>query len=125
MPYAGPVLWSSNPEIFGVEPKAGQNGTHLDMLHETPYCMGIAHEAANIYWAFNGDVGALAGADLENPRAGGRAERGGGRAERGHDARGDPVVVEEVLGEAGLAQRRGRGLSRRAARRPAPRSRPA
>jgi hypothetical protein len=67
VPYAGPVLWSSNPAIFGVEPTAGQNGTHLDMLHETPYCMGIAHETGNAYWVFNGDVGALDRYDFHAP----------------------------------------------------------
>jgi hypothetical protein len=50
--YAGPVLWSSDPAIFGVRPQPGQNGTHLDMLHETPFCMGIAHERDNVYWTF-------------------------------------------------------------------------
>jgi hypothetical protein len=67
VPYAGPVLWSSNPGIFGVEPKAGQNGTHMDMLHETPYCMGIAHETGNAYWVFNGNVGALDRYDFHAP----------------------------------------------------------
>jgi hypothetical protein len=66
-PYAGPVLWSSNPAVFGVEPTAGQNGTHLDMLHETPFCMGIAHEQDNAYWVFNGDVGALDRYDFHTP----------------------------------------------------------
>ncbi len=65
--FAGPVLWSSDPQIFGVEPKATQNGTHLDMLHETPYCMGIAHESANAYWVVNGDVGALDRYDFHAP----------------------------------------------------------
>jgi outer membrane protein assembly factor BamB len=67
VPYAGPVLWSSNPDIFGVEPTAGQNGTHMDMLHETPYCMGIAHETGNAYWVFNGNVGSLDRYDFHAP----------------------------------------------------------
>ncbi len=67
IPYAGPVLWSSDPAIFGVEPLPEQNGTHLDMLHETPYCMGIAHEADNAYWAFNGLAGSLDRVDFHAP----------------------------------------------------------
>ena len=67
VPYAGPVLWSSNADIFGVEPTAGQNGTHLDMLHETPYCMGIAHESGNAYWVVNGNVGSLDRYDFHAP----------------------------------------------------------
>ena len=58
-PYAGPALWSSDPAIFGVKPLPSQNGTHLDMLHETPYCMGLAHESGNAFWAFNGLAGSL------------------------------------------------------------------
>ena len=67
IPYAGPALWSSNPEIFGVEPTRDQNGTHLDMLHETPYCMGVAHESGNAYWAVNGEVGSLDRYDFHAP----------------------------------------------------------
>lgn len=67
IPYAGPVLWSSDPTIFGVEPLPEQNGTHLDMLHETPYCMGIAHESGNAYWAFNGLAGSLDRVDFHAP----------------------------------------------------------
>lgn len=65
--YAGPVLWSSDPAIFGVKPLPGQNGTHLDMLHETPFCMGIAHERDNIYWTFNGQRGSLDRYDFREP----------------------------------------------------------
>ncbi len=64
-PYAGPVLW--DPAIFGGEPAADQNGLHADMLHETPYCMGIAHERDNVYWAFNGDASALDRYDFHSP----------------------------------------------------------
>lgn len=78
VPYAGPVLWSSDPAVFGVEPTAAQNGTHLDMLHETPYCMGIAHESGNAYWAVNGDVGALDRYDFHVPhQIGGEDHRDG------------------------------------------------
>jgi len=65
--YSGPVLWSSDPAIFGVEPKPGQNGTHLDMLHDSPFCMGIAHERDNVYWVFNGKLGALDRYDFHAP----------------------------------------------------------
>lgn len=65
--FHGPVLWSSDPTIFGAVPKPGQNGTHLDMLHSTPFCMGIAHEVGNVYWAFNGQVGALDRYDFKAP----------------------------------------------------------
>ncbi|HEY8945558.1 MAG TPA: hypothetical protein VIM73_14920 [Polyangiaceae bacterium] len=65
--YNGPVLWSSDPAIFGVRPVGDQNGTHLDMLHSTPFCMGIAHEVENVYWTFNGQLGALDRYDFNEP----------------------------------------------------------
>lgn len=55
--YIGPTLWSSDLEIYA-QPSGG-NGSHLDMLHETPWCMGIAHEVDNVYWLFNGHFGSL------------------------------------------------------------------
>ena len=56
--FIGPTLWSSDLTVFGPGPPA-LNGSHLDMLHATPNCMGIAHEEANVYWALNGLVGSL------------------------------------------------------------------
>lgn len=64
--YIGPTLWTSDPEIYAIEPP-GKNGSHLDMLHATPFCMGIAHEQDNVYWAFNGDIGALDRYDFAEP----------------------------------------------------------
>lgn len=56
--FIGPSLWSSNLDIYGIQPP-GLNGSHLDMLHQTPFCMGIAWETENVYWLFNGNVGAI------------------------------------------------------------------
>ena len=63
--FMGPTLWSSDLEIFGItNPEAVEFlsfdlGSHLDMLHQTPLCMGIAWQYENIYWAFNGLEGAI------------------------------------------------------------------
>ena len=51
-PFTGPTLWSSDPNIYA-QPSGG-NGSHLDMLHESPHAMGIAHETGNVYWVFDG-----------------------------------------------------------------------
>lgn len=64
--YIGPTLWSSDPAVFTIQPP-GKNGSHLDMLHSTPFGMGIAHEQANVYWTFNGDIGALDRYDFKQP----------------------------------------------------------
>ncbi|MCA9570848.1 MAG: hypothetical protein KC656_23565 [Myxococcales bacterium] len=64
--FTGPTLWSSDRDIFGESnPEAvdyvtdlfggpADLGSHLDMLHESPQCMGIAWEEGNAYWVFDG-----------------------------------------------------------------------
>lgn len=49
--FTGPALWSSDPEIYA-QPSGG-NGSHLDMLHGSPYTMGIAHEVDNVFWVYD------------------------------------------------------------------------
>ncbi len=49
--FTGPALWSSDPSIYA-QPSGG-NGSHLDMLHGSPYCMGIAHEIDNVFWVYD------------------------------------------------------------------------
>jgi len=50
--YTGPALWSSDMSIYA-EPSGG-NGSHLDMLHASPECQGIAAETDNVFWVFDG-----------------------------------------------------------------------
>jgi hypothetical protein len=56
--FMGPVLWSSDLSVFAMMNPNGL-GSHLDMLHNTPLCMGIAHEVDNRYWVFNGLAGSI------------------------------------------------------------------
>ena len=49
--FTGPALWSSDPAIYA-QPSGG-NGSHLDMLHGSPFCMGIAHEVDNVFWVYD------------------------------------------------------------------------
>lgn len=51
--FMGPALWSSDLTVFAMQDPFGL-GSHLDMLHGSPDCMGLAHERANVYWAFGG-----------------------------------------------------------------------
>ncbi len=84
VPYNGPVLWSAEPAIFGARPPADSptGSTHIDMLHESPYCMGIAHERDNVYWTFNGDVGSLDRYDFHEPHEPGGDDHSDGELER-------------------------------------------
>lgn len=49
--FTGPTLWSSDPAIYA-QPSGG-NGSHLDMLHGSPFSMGIAHEKDNVFWIYD------------------------------------------------------------------------
>lgn len=69
--FMGPTLWPSDLDIYGESnPEAVEYlsrlfgthvdlGSHLDMLHQTPLCMGIAWQGENVYWAFNGRDGSI------------------------------------------------------------------
>jgi DNA-binding beta-propeller fold protein YncE len=69
--FMGPALWSSDLDVFGTSnPEAVETltqqfgmptdlGSHLDMLHESPLCVGIAWDHDNVYWVFDGNDGAL------------------------------------------------------------------
>ncbi len=68
-PFIGPTLWTADPAIYdGVNGTfEWSNGSHLDMVHATQYCMGIAYESANVYWTFNGAEGTLDRYDFAAP----------------------------------------------------------
>ena len=103
--YSGPVLWSSDPAIFGVTPTASQNGTHLDMLHETPFCMGVAHEQDNVYWTLNGQIGALDRYDFHAPHSIGGEDHSDGGLQR--YVTGQLLRVPEVPSHLALDHARG------------------
>ena len=55
--FTGPTLWSADLDIYaqvGDPPNQQVNGSHLDMIHQSPYGMGIAHDVDNVYWVFDG-----------------------------------------------------------------------
>jgi len=60
--FMGPALWPSDLDIFArvfQDPFGDLAGSHLDMLHESPLCMGIAHYRDNIYFVNDGSEGDL------------------------------------------------------------------
>jgi hypothetical protein len=69
--FMGPTLWSADFDIYAKSnPEAVQFngfdlGSHLDMLHESPFCMGIAWERDNIYWTFDGLAGHVSRFDFQ------------------------------------------------------------
>jgi hypothetical protein len=97
--FMGPSLWSSDPDVFGLSnPDAvafmtdlwgmyTDLGSHLDMLHETPMCMGIAWEQDNAYWAFNGQLGSIDYVDFQDDH------------DAGYDDHSDGIMGRYVEGE--------------------------
>ncbi|MCA6362970.1 MAG: T9SS type A sorting domain-containing protein [Bacteroidetes bacterium] len=53
--FMGPTLWSGDTSVYA---NVFQNpwmsglpmGSHLSMLHQSPYSVGIAHDTAKVYW---------------------------------------------------------------------------
>jgi hypothetical protein len=60
--FMGPALWSADTAIYA---RVFQNnwvnglplGSHYDMLHQSPFAMGIAHDSALAYWVNDGHNG--------------------------------------------------------------------
>ena len=73
-PFTGPSLWSSDPAIYAQV--SGGNGSHLDMLHTNPYCMGIAHEKENVYWVFDGNTKDIVRCDFVEGHGAGNDDHG-------------------------------------------------
>jgi hypothetical protein len=80
--FNGPVRWSADKALFGAPAQGATGSTHIDMLHETPYCMGIANETGTIYWTFNGNAGALDRYDFHEPHPPGEDDHSDGEVWR-------------------------------------------
>lgn len=55
--FMGPALWPTDLDLFASvfqNPFGSDLGSHLDMLHGSPLCMGIAHYRENQYFVFDG-----------------------------------------------------------------------
>lgn len=97
--FIGPTLWTADPEFYNGENTsytwtggAPPNGSHLDMVHATQYCMGIAYggesEWGSIYWVFNGQEGTIDRYDFGSPHV------------PGHYNHDDGYVKRYVFGDA-------------------------
>jgi hypothetical protein len=88
--FMGPTLWSSDLDIFAVVgqeyPPVQLEGSHLDMLHQSPLCMGIAHESGNAFWAFDGSAGNLVRYDFVDDHGPGGGDHSDGIIRRYADA---------------------------------------
>jgi hypothetical protein len=102
--FMGPSLWSSDLEIFGKSnPEAVEYlsdlfgfpvdlGSHLDMLHESPLCMGITWERDNVYWVVDGFHQALVRYDFVDDHG------------VGYDDHSDGIIYMHMEGELGYEE---------------------
>lgn len=79
--FMGPVLWTSDLSIFAKQNPKGL-GSHLDMLHNSPLCAGIAHEAGNVYWTFAGRSNAIVKYDFRTDNGVGQDDHSDGESWR-------------------------------------------
>ena len=79
--FCGPTLWTAEESVFAKH-FPGLNGAHMDMLHESPWCMGMVHEEHNVYWAFNGRDGSIDRYDFAADHGPGESEHSDGMVMR-------------------------------------------
>lgn len=78
--FMGPTLWSADTAIFASKYQESNDflASHLDMLHQSPYGMGIAHERDNVYWISDAKYNDVTRYDFRDPHeVGGTDHRDG------------------------------------------------
>ncbi len=86
--FTGPALWTSDTSIYSKSTGEGwgELGSHLDMLHESPFGMGIAHDNGNAYWYFDGFYGNIVYYDFQQDHGPGWDDHSDGIVRRYMDA---------------------------------------
>lgn len=78
--FMGPTLWSSDTAVFASRYQ-GDNaylGSHVDMLHQSPFDLGMAHDSANVYWVSDAKYLGISRYDFRDPHeVGGSDHRDG------------------------------------------------
>ena len=87
--FTGPALWSSDMNTYA-EPSGG-NGSHLDMLHVSPKCQGIAAENDNAFWVFDGFTSDIVRYDFVADHGPGNTDHGDAIIRRYSD---NPVTMD-------------------------------
>lgn len=83
--FMGPTLWSSDTTIYAhvnQEHNGGPLGSHLDMLHQSPFAMGVASDTGNVYWVFDGYRGNICRYDFGKPHEPGGEDHSDGKVWR-------------------------------------------
>ncbi|OSZ78145.1 hypothetical protein CAP35_07735 [Chitinophagaceae bacterium IBVUCB1] len=85
--FMGPALWSNDTSIFARKHQnnwvTGQLlGSHIDMLHQSPFGMGVAYDNARIYWYFDGHNSNICKYDFATPHGIGEDDHSDGKIHR-------------------------------------------
>lgn len=101
-PFNGPSLWTADPSIYNGDngTEAWSNGSHLDMVHGTSYCTGIAWERDNVFWAINGAADSFDRYDFAEPHLAGHYYHEDATITRYQWAGDGPVRVADVPSNA-------------------------
>ena len=92
--FTGCSLWDSDTSIYArVHQNDGMLGSHIDMIHQSPYSEGIASAGGNVYWLFDGFHNAICKYDFVAPH-----EEGGDNHSDGKVWRHSDVAVDRVPG---------------------------
>lgn len=78
--FMGPTLWSADTAVFAsrYQNTDAYLASHLDMLHQSPWGLGIAHDSANIYWVLDARYKDVCRYDFRDPHeVGGTDHRDG------------------------------------------------
>ncbi len=82
--FMGPALWLTDTNIYA---RVFQNnwvgglplGSHVDMLHQSPFAMGIAHDTVMAYWVMDGYNGNICKYDFVNDHGPGYDDHSAGK----------------------------------------------
>lgn len=85
--FMGPAMFTSDLKVFATQNPTTTLGSHYDMLHNTSFCRGIAHMDANVFWTFNGQLGAIEKYNFNKPH------------EPGGDDHSDGEIYRYALGQ--------------------------
>lgn len=78
--FMGPTLWSADTAVFASRYQEDNDklASHLDMLHQSPWGLGIAHDTANVYWVLDARYKDICRYDFRDPHeVGGTDHRDG------------------------------------------------
>ena len=95
--FSGCTLWEADTSIYArINQNGPELGSHWDMLHQSPFSVGIAAETDNTYWLFDGFHNTIAKYNFQDPHP--DQEHGGEDHSDGLIYRYDEISVNRVTG---------------------------